>query len=172
MRHFAIDISGFGALIGSRSALVLGFFRSLVLFFLQRPHPPRPLETVRKIIDFGGLDMAKKYETLLRMSWFHKSAAVAEPPETDADKLAKASAEAIFAEQAFDLAVATLREHNSLHAQNQFAFTNEFKTTFVTTMATDAIRKRLERDIREAMSRRNRALSVRADLMMKMGMIR
>ena len=96
---------------------------------------------------------------------------VAEPPETDVDRLAKASAEVIFAEGAFDSAVRDLRAYNDAHRQMPFSYTTG-DVTRIQTMASDAVRRRLEKDVRTAIDRRNKALSARANLMMRLGLIR
>lgn len=105
--------------------------------------------------------------------WFNRQSAVVEPEqavETDADKLARAEAECIFSAQAYDLAVASLRAHEREHGQNSFAFTDGVHGT-VQTFINDMTRRRLEKEIRETMARRNAALAERADLMMRLGLI-
>jgi hypothetical protein len=92
-------------------------------------------------------------------------------PETDQDRLAYAEAERIFSEAAYDLAVKNLRDYNDTHRQGTFAYKNG-DITRIQTFCNDAVRKRLEAEVRSAYDRRNKALSERANLMMKTGMIR
>jgi hypothetical protein len=106
------------------------------------------------------------------MSWFNKSATVETAEiETDVDKLAHAEAENIFANQAFDLAVSALRRHNLTHAQMPFSYTTG-EVTRIVTMCNDFERRRLERDVRLALARRNAALETRGNLLLKLGLIR
>jgi len=106
------------------------------------------------------------------MNFFSKSAAAeAEPPETDQDRLAHAEAEVIFAEGAWDSAVENLRAYNHAHRQMPFSYRTGDVTRIVT-MVNDAERRRFERDVRVALDRRNKALSERAHLMMRLGLIR
>jgi hypothetical protein len=106
------------------------------------------------------------------MSWFNKSAvAEPEPIETDVDRLAKAEAERIFSESAYDLAVNNLRAFNLANVQIPFSYTNE-TTTRIQTMCNSAERQFLERQVRLALARRNKALAERGNLLMRMGLIR
>jgi hypothetical protein len=106
------------------------------------------------------------------VSWFSKSAvAEVEPELTDQDKLAAAEKEAIFAESAWNLSVQHLRNHNVQHEQAALAFTSG-GSTFIQTFANDAMRKKLEADVRSALSRRNAAWAARATLLMETGCIR
>src|ERR1700730_2829863 len=102
---------------------------------------------------------------------FAGAVAEVEPPETDEDKLAAAEREAIFAEGAYDMAGGTLRGFNIQHEQNRFAFTNG-DVTYIQTMAADAERKFLEKDVRTALERRNRAWAARAEMLRVTGKIR
>jgi hypothetical protein len=109
-----------------------------------------------------------------RVSWFfHKSqvVAAAEPEPSPTDTLAHAEAECIFAESAWDVAVSALRHYNVEHAQMPFSYTTG-EVTRVVTMVNDFERLRLEKAVRAALDRRNTSLSERADLMMRMGLIR
>lgn len=114
--------------------------------------------------------VVKQFST---MTWFNKSAAVAEsePIETDVDRLAKCEAERIFSESAYDLAVKKLRTFNAANVQMPFSFTTG-DVTRIQTMVNSAERKFLERQVRLTLARRNEALSARGDLMMRMGLIR
>jgi len=106
------------------------------------------------------------------VTWFAKSAAFeAEAPETDEDRLAHVEAELIFAERAWDAAVRGLRSYNDAHRQMPMSFTNG-ETVRIITMCNDAERRHLEKDVRVALARRNKALSDRADLMLRLGLIR
>jgi len=109
---------------------------------------------------------------MLRM-WFNRQSVTLEPEpiETPADKLAHAEAEVIFSSAAYDESVRALREYNVAHGQNAFAFTVGAQTT-VQTFVHDATRRRLEKEVRQTMARRNAALAERADLMLHMGLIR
>jgi hypothetical protein len=106
------------------------------------------------------------------MAWFSKSAvAEVEPPDTDQDLLARAEAEMIFANEGYDSAVLALRQHNLTHAQGALAFKNG-DTTYIQTFCNDAMRRKLEKDVRTALDHRNKALETRGALMLRMGMIK
>jgi hypothetical protein len=106
------------------------------------------------------------------VTWFSKSAvAEVEPPDTDQDLLARAEAEMIFANESYDSAVLALRQHNLQHAQSALAYTNA-DTTYVQTFCNDAMRRKLEKDVRLALDRRNKALETRGALMLRMRMIK
>jgi hypothetical protein len=109
------------------------------------------------------------------MSWFHKSTTVEviepEPPQSDADKLAEASREAIFAEEQFNQAVINLRSYNVAHEQMAFSYRHGDQL-FVQTFVCDAERRSLEKGVRESLGRRNLAWSRRAQLLFKTGRIR
>jgi hypothetical protein len=106
---------------------------------------------------------------LVRMSCIHH-AAVAEP-ETDQDRLATVEQEMIFAEEAFNLAAINLRKYNLANQQMPIVFRTE-NVTRIQTMVNNFERVQLERSERSAFERRNKALSVRADLLRQMGRIR
>jgi hypothetical protein len=107
------------------------------------------------------------------MSWFSKTPVVeVEPPETDIDRLAKCEAECIFADAAWNQACANLRGYNIEHEQNRFMFTNKHGDSYVQTMCADMERKCFERKLRETLDRRNEALSARATLLLKLGLIK
>jgi hypothetical protein len=107
------------------------------------------------------------------VKWFSQPVAVAEPEtiETDADKLAHAEAEMIFANQGYDSAVLALRKHNLTHAQGSLAYRNA-DTTYIQTFCNDAMRRKLESDLRQSLTRRNAALEARGNLLLKLGLIR
>jgi hypothetical protein len=92
-------------------------------------------------------------------------------PETGEDKLAAAHAEALFAETRWNAAVAALRAFNVEHEQNSFSFQSG-DLTRIQTLVGNAQRSRLEADVRATLARRNAAWSARADLMLKLGVIR
>jgi hypothetical protein len=109
------------------------------------------------------------------MSWFHKSAAVETlepaPPQSDADKLAETSREAIFAEEQFNLAVINLRSYNVAHEQMAFSY-KQGDQLFIQTFVCDAERRSLEKAVRESLARRNLAWSRRAQLLFETGRMR
>jgi hypothetical protein len=102
--------------------------------------------------------------------WFRPEV-VQETPATDEGRLAQVEAERIFSEAAYDLAVKNLRDYNDAHRQGTFAYKNG-DTLRIQTMCADAERRRLEKKVRAALDRRNKALSERANLLLKTGMIR
>ena len=106
------------------------------------------------------------------MNWFaRQTAAVADtPPQSDEDRRAQVETECCFAEGAYDAAVTALRAYNDAHHQIPFSYTTGDVTRIVT-MVNDAERRRLERDVRDALARRNRAWQVRADLLRALGIV-
>jgi hypothetical protein len=101
--------------------------------------------------------------------WVHRLPQV--ETETAEDKLAAAHAEAAIAESGWNEAVIALRAFNLAHQQNSFSFQSG-GIHRVQTFTNNAQRSRLEADVRAALTRRNAAWAARAELLLKLGVIR
>ena len=112
--------------------------------------------------------MGRKACDCFRVSAFQQSATV--EPETD-DRLAAAETEMAFAESAFNLAAANLNKYNLANQQMPIVFRTG-DVTRIQTLVNNFERAQLERAVRSTLDRRNRALSVRADLLKALGRIR
>ena len=107
------------------------------------------------------------------LNWFTKSQAIeveTAEPVTAEGRRAQIETECCFAEGAYDAAVTALRAYNDAHRQIPFSYTTGDVTRIVT-MVNDSERRRLERDVRAALARRNRAWEVRAVLLRSLGIV-
>jgi hypothetical protein len=93
-------------------------------------------------------------------------------PVTDQDRLAEVEKETIFAEAEFNRAVSALRSFNLENVQMPMSFTNSSGVTRIQTLAHDGQRALLERDVRQALARRNKAWAARATLLLELKVIR
>jgi hypothetical protein len=111
---------------------------------------------------------------MLLIMWpFGKAQVVeVEPPPVQSPELQLAELNRLCheAEGRFNSDVAALRRYNATNEQEPLVFKSG-DTLRIQTFTNDLERLRLEKSVRESLSRRNRAWSARADLLLKLGVI-